>query len=181
MSDRKTETESKIEVRSEVILALLEGLRTFEVEALQILGRQGISQPGPGKWYPLQSLIGAWAEITTLMTPTSLYTMGSKIAENAKATDEILDFEDFTRRLDEIYHRNHRGGEIGHYKMIWEEPRVVRVVSDIPYPCDFDRGVLFGFARRYPPEPGADIFVDHDSDSPCRKRGDDSCTYRIRW
>ena len=53
-----------------------------------------------------------------------------------------------------------------------------RILSrcDTPYPCDFDRGVLFGFALIF--EKG--VRIEHEP-GPCRNDSFDSCTYVISW
>ena len=169
------------EVRGEVLLAILEGMPSLEIEVLQILGRHGISQPEAGGWYPLERLISAWEEIGQRMTPTALYAMGSKLADRTGIHLDIKDFADFTRNLDVIYHGHHRGGAFGQFAAEWEDERRVRIFMASPYPCDFERGILYGFARRWPPPGATRVSVEHDDQAPCRKRGARSCSYRLTW
>jgi hypothetical protein len=56
------------------------------------------------------------------------------------------------------------------------EQRMVVVCED-PYTCDFSRGIVGGLANRF--DIGAK--TSHDNNSPCRKKGADSCTYIVWW
>ncbi len=94
--------------------------------------------------------------------------------------------------LDAAYHRYHKkrgvlmfdeaSGRmlegIGHYTARWvpgEQKILARCEN--PYSCDFDHGVLIGYAARFNPRSR----VTHDVIAPCRKNGSDSCTYVITW
>ena len=120
-------------------------------------------------------------EIATRMTPTALYAMGCKVATSVGETGGIEDFQDFVRRIDVIYYNYHRGGEIGHAQAAWESDRSVRVVMDTPYPCEFERGILYGFARRFLGNASDRLYAEHVEGAPCRRQGARSCTYRLNW
>ena len=51
------------------------------------------------------------------------------------------------------------------------------IVSDSPYPCALVKGLLTAVAQKFKPK----AIVIHDDSTSCRKRGDNSCTYKIRW
>ena len=55
-----------------------------------------------------------------------------------------------------------------------------RVLCSNPYPCEFDFGIVEHTARMFAPK-GVVTSVHHDDSQPCRKKGADSCTYRITW
>ncbi len=170
-----------IQVRGEVILAILESTRSLGDAALKILGRHHITEVAAGRWYPLDRLLAVLAEIEASMTDTTLYTIGHKIHRNAVLPGEYGDFREALARIDEAYHLNHQGGDIGHYAFQQTTPRQVLVVSTSLYPCEFDRGVVHGFAGYARPAEIQRLSVSHDSQAPCRRRDGASCTYSVDW
>lgn len=170
-----------IQVRGEVILAILESTRSLGDAALKILGRHRITDVAAGRWYPLDHLLRVLAEIETSMTDTTLYTIGHKIHRNAVLPADYGDFLEALARIDEAYHLNHQGGDIGHYEFTQPGPRQVRVVSTSLYPCEFDRGVVHGFAGCARPADIQRLTVSHDPEAPCRRRGGASCSYQVDW
>jgi len=170
-----------IQVRGEVILAILESTRSLGDAALKILGRHRITDVAAGRWYRLDHLLEVLAELEASMTDTTLYTIGHKIHRNAVLPGEYGDFLESLARIDEAYHLNHQGGDIGHYTFSQTSPRQVLIVSTSLYPCEFDRGVVHGFAGCARPAEIQHLTVSHDPQAPCRRRGGASCTYSVDW
>jgi hypothetical protein len=71
-------------------------------------------------------------------------------------------------------------GEIGCYQATEVGQREMLIFCENPYQCDFDYGIIYATARAFLPL-GSGLIVEHDDESPCRKKGDDSCTYHVRW
>ena len=69
---------------------------------------------------------------------------------------------------------------IGHYNFKAEGRNKATLVCANPYPCDFDRGIIVAMARRFGPKAGS-VRVVHDDTQPCRKKGEESCTYHVAW
>ena len=65
---------------------------------------------------------------------------------------------------------------IGHYRWKPRPDGTVEVESNNPYPCAFDKGMLFGGLRRL----HAVGSILHDETQPCRKRGHASCVYVVK-
>ena len=65
---------------------------------------------------------------------------------------------------------------IGHFHGRLRSDGGAEFEVDVPYPCAFDKGILFGALRRMEIV-GAII---HDRTHPCRKRGSRSCLYVIK-
>lgn len=170
-----------VEVRGEVVLAILDSMQHISNEALTLLGRQGITDPRPNAWFPLGALLAAFADLVRDKSGTLLFSIGHKIRQNARMP---ADYDSLTQALsgiDEAYHLNHRGGEIGHYLFDEQGRQHVTMISTSLYPCEFDRGVLSGFASASRPLGVDKIYVNHAQDSPCRGAGGASCTYHVTW
>lgn len=69
---------------------------------------------------------------------------------------------------------------IGHYVFSKPGDREAKMVCQNPYPCDFDRGIIEGMARKFRPT-GSTVQIAHNDAAPCRKKGAQSCEYIIKW
>jgi hypothetical protein len=65
---------------------------------------------------------------------------------------------------------------IGHYHGRPRPDGYMEIEADNPYPCAFDKGLIFG-AMRMLKIVGAII---HDDSHACRKRGSKSCVYVVK-
>jgi len=192
--------ETGIEVSGESLGAIVDGFRKYPSVAMKYLTRFGLVKNEPGHapsiirnaWYSLDQWLAAYEGIAEEIGYNSLYGIGRSIPENATFPAEINDVYSAVASIDIAYHLNHRkngvvmfnpkNGEmlegIGHYRSqpVANENRIVCVCEN-PYPCDFDRGIISAMAGRFMP----DAKTVHDSESVCRKKGADSCTYIVWW
>jgi hypothetical protein len=154
-------------------------------------GNQGTGDVDRTIWYPMDAWLRANFAILAEVGANSVYTAGKKIPEMGVLPPSIHDVYSSLESMDAAYHMNHRkDGKtmfdpatgamiegIGHYAARRREgEKAIVLVVDGPYPCDFDRGIVGGFAARFEPLARA----VHDQGS-CRKKGDASCTYVVRW
>lgn len=168
------------EVNGEAVHAILDGVGTMKQAALEMLRKNGIVDPQPGKWYPQQAWLDAFKEITEKIGPNTVFQIATKIPDNAKFPPQIDSIEKALAAIDVAYHMNHRGGDIGSYKSTSTGPRAAKVVCANPMPCAFDRGLITSMAKRFKPA-GAAATVKHDDSQPCRSNGQTTCTYLVSW
>ncbi len=156
-----------------VVAALGEDIR-------DLLAAYGITELTPNSWYPQQMWLDAFREIAEgdLDNMFDLVNVGIQTPQNAFWPQDIQSVEEALQSLNEAYHMNHRGGEIGYYEAIPLEDGGIKVICENPYPCDFDYGLIYGVVRMYAPE-DAQIVVEHDPEGPCRKHGEDVCVYYV--
>ncbi|MFH0825778.1 MAG: hypothetical protein V2B18_23735 [Pseudomonadota bacterium] len=178
--------ERGVEVLGEVIAAFIAGFpEGTEKMGSAVLEKHGIRNPRPGEWYPLQSFLEAMKEIADLFGGYILTRIGERIAFNAVLPPGLNSLDQCLKSIDVAYHMNHRGGEIGHYRYSQEgvQGGLNRALMVCPncYPCFFDLGVIEGFSRRFKPEGAVGVVVRHDDSRPCRRKGDNECTYIISW
>lgn len=169
-----------VEVNGQTVLSIVDGMGSFTMSANQILSQNGIINPTPGQWYSQQNWLNAFKEISEKLGPKTLLSIGKKIPENADFPPQIDDIEKALSAIDVAYHMNHRNGEIGHYHYSKTGPNNAKLVCNNPYPCEFDRGIILAMAQRFATD-GAHVSVVHDENQPCRKKGDESCTYLVTW
>lgn len=173
---------SGVEINGETVLSIVDGMGAFKRRAFEILSKNGINNPEPGKWYSQQDWLNAFKEISEKMGVTTLFSIGQKIPENANFPPQINSFETALNGIDMAYHMNHRNGEIGYYKYLGlTNSKEARMHCENPYPCDFDRGIIESMVKRFKPENATSVSVKHDEKSPCRKNGANSCEYVIFW
>lgn len=159
------------------------GIGTIDAMGMYRLDKQA--------WYSMSAYLRAYSRIERELGPTFLYKAGLAIPRNAIFPKEIHDLESGLRSIDVAYHMNHarhgvslfdaltgamREG-IGHYRVESTGDRLLQVVCENPYPCDFDRGIVEAMAKRF--EPSARIF--HATKPACRKVGGASCTFHVEW
>lgn len=186
---------SDVEVNGETVLSIVDGMGIYKDKAIVFLSDNGIVNAQPGEWYSQQAWLDAFKTISEVTGAFTLFNIGKKIPENAQFPPEIDNIEKALSAIDVAYHMNHRlNGEvlfnpgtgemkegIGHYGYEKVEDKLVRMVCDNPYPCDFDRGIIEAMAQQFKPADCPLVMVQHDDSQPCRKKGDDSCTYIIKW
>jgi len=143
-------------------------------------------------WYPLENWLAAFSAIAESLGPRALFQIGQTAPSFVVLPPTLNDIHSGVAGVNVGYHMNHRKDGVpmfdpatGHmltgigdygYAPVPGERRIISR-CDTPYPCDFDRGIVLGFATKF--EKGARI--EHDDSAPCRKNGHPSCTYLISW
>jgi len=143
-------------------------------------------------WYSLDKWLAVYSDISKEVGVNSLYSIGKKVPGHAELPPTITDIRSVFASLNVAYHLSHRkDGEvmfdvatgkkldgIGSVKCdLAEGENKLTLTFENPYPCEFDRGLVHGFAMRF--EPAARVM--HDNNAPCRKKGAESCTYHVQW
>jgi hypothetical protein len=192
--------EKNIEVNGQTVYAIIDGFKLLKSIAYKYLTDVGIGtfekdgtvRINPSAWYSQESWLKAFENISKGVGNTVLYQIGLTIPRNAKFPPWVVDVDSAVKSIDIAYHMNHKknGKEmfdvatgkmtegIGHYGYQRVEGKnMIISVCENPYPCDFDRGILTFMAKKFQP----DAEVKHDDSKPCRKKGQDSCTYIITW
>lgn len=187
-----------VEVSGRVIVALLQAFGQFKVLASKYLLEEGIGQKGaegevlvdPAAWYPMEGQLRALARFNQEMGDSVVHQIGTAVPKYAEWPPGIQDIKSFTMALDLGYHMHHRRhgqvmGDpatgyimkgIGHYLGRSRPDGFMEIEADNPYPCAFDKGLIFG-GMRVLKIVGAII---HDESHPCRKRGGKSCVYVVK-
>lgn len=186
-------TYEQVDASGDSILSVIVGMGAFESTARRFLREGGVPEVKPGEWYPMSGWLAAFEEIAKKIGPRTLYYIGTKIPETAQLPPGIDDVPSALRAIDVGYHLNHRRDDrpmfdlatgqmaegIGHYSLLSVDAASAHLRCDNPYPCDFDHGIIHGFATRFAPEPFL-VRVTHTGKA-CRKNGDGACEYRVEW
>jgi hypothetical protein len=187
-----------MEASGRTLAALLQAFGQFKALASKYLLEEGVGQKGPegvvvvdpSAWYPLDAYLRALTRFSQEMGDSVVHQIGMSIPKHVQWPPNITDIKTFTLAMDMGYHMSHRRhgqvmGDpatgrimegIGHYLARSRPDGFMEIEADNPYPCAFDRGVLFG-AMRVLNVVGAII---HDESHPCRKRGSKACVYVVK-
>lgn len=171
------------EVSGHAMLALIECMVAKDI--IPILEKHGIDRRTlhVEDWYPLQRWLNVFDDILAVQgfqSTLNLVDIGRTYVNTAYLPEDIDTLEDALIAINDTYQLNHRNGYAGEMSIIIMGPGHIQVVDHTPYPEDFSYGMIYGVAQRYRPE-GVRLIVRHDDEQPCRKRGDDSCTFDISW
>ena len=168
-----------VEVRGAIVVAVVEVMRAFRSVALRVLAKNGIVDPQPDSWYSLRDWIASFDTIVRDVGPNTLHQIGRHVSGTAPIPPSVDSAHRALALLDDQYHSQHRGGDVGHYHYFETGARSATVVSSTPYPSDFDRGVITTLVERF--EPDGLLHVDLDPSSETRKAGGSSCTFLVEW
>lgn len=173
---------SHVEVLGQAVQSIVQGMDVVRARALRMLADNGISPLKPDTWYPLSAVLASFHRIFEQIGPVTVREIGRKIPESAPFPRDIDSLEKALRSLDAAYRMNHRGSEhFGAYRYEpGSTPRSARVVSDTPYPCDMDMGLVEAVAERFRPSDTLWLRLEHAPGS-CRKRGGLDCAYHLSW
>lgn len=187
-----------IEVSGLAVYGLVQAFGQFKVVASKYLLEEGIGQKGldglvvvdPAAWYPMQANLRALVRFSEGMSDSVVHQIGVSVGMTSDTPFPIQDMKTFVKSLDAGYHMHHRKhghvmrdpstGQIlegiGHYLCRERPDGTLEVETDAPYPCAFDRGILFSGLRRV----HAMGAILHDDSHPCRERGQPSCVYVVK-
>ncbi len=187
-----------IEVSGRNVMGLVQAFGQFKSLASQILLAEGLGKKGsdglvlvdPGAWYPFDAFLRAFARASQQMGDSVLHQIGVSVMKTVEWLPSIKDVRTMMEAMDAGYHLQHRKNGrpmwdattghikegIGHYRWKARPDGSMEVESDNPYPCAFDKGMLFGGLRRLNTT-GA---ILHDETHRCRKRGHASCVYVVK-
>jgi hypothetical protein len=187
-----------IEVSGRTIQGLILAFGQFRAVASKYLLEEGVGEKGPDglvtadpvSWYPMDAQMRALARFRGEMGDSVVHQIGVSTAKAVEWPPGVKDMKGLIQQLDRGYHLHHRKlgkvmwdsgtGQmldgIGHYAHRVRADGVLELESDIPYPCPFDKGLLFG-AMRVLHAHGA---ILHDDSLPCRDRGAKSCIYVVK-
>jgi hypothetical protein len=168
-----------VQVIGESIMAVVEGMGAFKKRAFDILARHHIDNPKPGNWYDLQSYLDAFKTISDELGPATLRAIGKKIPETAVLPPDLDTIEKALTLMDEAYHMNYQGGEIGHYAFEPIGDKKGMMICSSPYPCSYDQGIIAGFMNRL--KRNNEWPALKHAPGGCRMTGSADCRYNVTW
>jgi hypothetical protein len=137
-----------VEVSGQSMLCVVAGMGK---SAKPLLEKYGLDKLEADKWYKLQPILDFYKEISLAKSSLlNLHSTGLKVPDFAVFPPDIDSIQKAMLSLDEAYHMNHRGGEIGHYRPTTVSTHQIDIHAETPFPCDLDYGIIptlfFGWA-----------------------------------
>jgi len=172
-----------VQIIGQSITSVVTALPIGQEERKAILSRHGIKNIVATDWYPLESYLNAFKQISDEVGPNTLFSIGKAIPENVKFPPQIDSLEKALSSIDVAYKMNHRGGDIGYYKVLSYDAkkRAATIECRNPYPSEFDRGLITTMLRRFKPSDSIKYNVSLDTSVPTRIGGADSCRFNVTW
>jgi hypothetical protein len=184
-----------IEVAGASIGGMLDAFQQYPSIVMKYLVQYGLvsgkmTDIDRAAWYPLDKWLEVHSAIAKDVGLNSLYTIGKKVPDYVALPPEVTDIRSVFGTLNIAYHITHRKEGVvmfdpatgtmldGIGDVICDfakDEQKLTLKFEIPYPCEFNRGLIHAFALKF--EPAARVV--HDNNAPCRKKGGTSCTYHV--
>ena len=163
------------------VISTVEALGVYKETGYKLLEENGIVKPAPEGWYSQQDYVNFFEALSSKVGPATLFIMGKTLGTTGKIPPNIDTFEKVLLSMDQFYKLHHRNVPSNEgWQFEKTGPNTIKLISTGPYPDEFLRGVISGYAERYKPEKGrATVTID-----PARPRGDtggDSVTILVNW
>lgn len=142
----------------------------------KILADAGAEKIDPERWYDFEWASRLYYQIQDKVGRGAIREVGRKMVETAEYPPGIDSIHALLMALDDAYHLNARGPDIGEITCTIEDEHSATLVWTMPFPCALSIGILEGSCSRY----GAKALVEHGGGG-CLDTGGDSCTYHVSW
>jgi len=187
---------ANVKVNGQAILDVLNVSGSLKDITMSILAENGMVSLDSKEWYPQQKLLNVFTYLSNNPGGSeTLYGVGKTVSENVKFPSNIKDVHEALSAIDIAYHINHRldgkvlsddktketEENIGNYRYKFIDEKKAEIVCDNPYPCDFDKGIIYSAAKRFKPPESVSVKIDHDKGESCRETGGSFCRYIISW
>lgn len=122
---------------------------------------KGIEAVNAESWYPWHVLLDLQKLILQELGPDALFTVGTNVPGRATFPPEVDTLDMALLQVVKAYPMNHRGGDIGFYKLLRFEAdgRWASMECHTPYSRDFERGLFYAMTQKYLPEQADSIVV----------------------
>ncbi|EMA41647.1 4-vinyl reductase [Halobiforma nitratireducens] len=141
------------------------------------LAEYGLEEIEPEEWYSLKIPLAMLYDMRDEYGDVRMRNMGQNVPEHVEFPPELSAVDAALHGIAEAYQQNHDGSEIGFYEFEQEGPNEGVMTCENPYPCEFDKGLIRGVAKKFADNP---ITVEEVGDQ-CRAEGGQRCEYRIDW
>jgi hypothetical protein len=171
------------EVLGRAVLVVVYAMPAYEARVREFMTEEGIGGVGPDDWVPQQSWLNVLGKVTDAFGDYTLRSIGTSIPDHALFPPSVKDFRSAMEALDEAYYLNHKGGDIGHYRLDLAaiESRQAIMECRNPYPPYFDLGIISALCAKFPPSISATCKVDWEQGHVSRLDGGETCRFLITW
>lgn len=171
------------EVLGKTVLVVVYAMPAYETRIREFMAEEEIAGVGPDDWVLQQSWLNVLAKVTDHFGDYTLRSIGTSIPDHALFPPSVKDFRSAMEALNEAYYLNHRGGDIGYYRLDMPDVDSSRAIIECrnPYPPYFDLGIISALCSKFPPSISASCKVGWEEDHLSRLDGGDACRFLITW
>ncbi|MFP8954699.1 4-vinyl reductase [Natrialbaceae archaeon A-arb3/5] len=141
------------------------------------LAAYGLEEIEDDEWYSLKIPLAMLYDMRDEYGGVRMRNMGRNVPEHVEFPPELTEVENALRGINQAYTQNHRGTDIGFYEFEQEGPTEGVMICENPYPCEFDKGLIKGVAKKFA---DSRVTVEEVGDQ-CRAEGGQRCEYRVDW
>lgn len=142
----------------------------------KILADTGVERIDPKRWYDFEWASSIYYKISAEVGRSATVEVGRKMIESAEYPPGIDSIHTLLLALNQAYHLNARGPNIGEITCAIEDEHSATLVWTPPFPCALNIGIMEGSCSRY----GAKALIEHGAGG-CLDKGGASCTYHVSW
>ncbi|THE64321.1 hypothetical protein D8Y22_12965 [Salinadaptatus halalkaliphilus] len=135
------------------------------------LAQYGLEEIEPEEWYSLTIPLAMLYDMRDEYGDIRMRNMGQNVPQHVEFPPELSEVDEALRAIDQAYHQNHRGEEIGFYEFESVDDNQGRMTCETPYPCEFDKGLIKGVAKKFANNP---VRVEEIGDQ-CRSEDGQRC------
>jgi hypothetical protein len=170
------------EVSGWMISKMLEACGGYLGQVQRILNRFGIGEIQPKAWYPEQAFLDALSQVAEETSPVLLNQMGAALVEMVFCLPDA-GVEESILLLNQYFHRWHRRGEPGDYRLLQSNPDGPSMLVQCrhPYPCAMDMGLLRQLVKRITGKRQVMVLHDYRQSQRCRTTGAGVCNLVVAW
>ncbi len=141
------------------------------------LAQHGLEDIEGEEWYSLKIPLAALYDMRDEYGDVRMRNMGRNVPEHVEFPPELSEVENALPGINQAYTQNHRGTEIGSYEFEQAGSNEGVMICENPYPCEFDKGLIKGVAKKFA---DSHVTVEEVGDQ-CRSEGGQHCEYRVEW
>jgi len=172
--------DSSVEIIGQTLLTNIKSFPDYMKEtALKIFEENGLVNINPENWFKQQKLLDAQKQIGTKFGSNTLFLIGKNIPDNAIFPPGIDSIEKALNTLNMAYKMNHRGDNVGFYKLMGHDKTAKRLIiqSKTSYPEELEKGLITSLARKFETA----VVVELVPGKPSRKNGADESWFSITY
>ncbi len=171
----------KTEVIGQTVLSFIDNVQADEIRPY--LAKHGLADIKPDVWYPCHLWLDVMNDLAKETNLSSnLVAIGMGVVDKMLVPPEMekLTVGDILMGWNDLYHLQHRNGEIGYVKTEKVSDTHYKTIHLHLYPDDFTYGIAYGMAKRWLPK-GTRFTVKYDPDVPALDKGGNLTIIHVSW